>query len=40
MIRIIILILLTNTYLFSQNNLLESDTSKILVKLNPKKVLI
>ena len=37
MIRIIILILLTNTYLFSQNNLVESDTSKPLVKLNPKK---
>ena len=37
MIRIIILILLTNTYLFSQNNLVESDTSKTLVKLNPKK---
>ena len=37
MIRIIILILLTNTYLFSQNNLLENDTSKALVKLNPKK---
>ena len=37
MIKIIILLLLTNTYLFSQNNLIESDTSKTLIKLNPKK---